>query len=148
MKQSNRDNLSYDIMVVEKKELTRNTLKRILESEGYTVDTAENGKESIEKLRSHKYAYGLVITEIVMPYAGGYEVIETVKEESTVPVIVLSAITDTRTINESFRLHADDFIRKPFDSTALVNRIGSLLEKNKTRPFLPQAQSAPAQRRA
>ena len=147
MGQSISNNVLYDIMIVDKKELTRNTLKRILEEKGYTVDTAENGKESIEKLRAQNYAYGLVITEIIMPYAGGYEVIETVKEESSVPVIVLSAITDMRTINESFRLNADDFIGKPFDSNALVSRIGNLLAQNNSRAFLPYDGKVPSQQR-
>jgi DNA-binding response OmpR family regulator len=123
--------MEYDIMIVDKKDLTRDILKRVLEQAGYAVDTAVNGKESLEKLRSNNYSYGLVITEIVMSYAGGFEVIETVKAESGIPVVVLSAITDKRTINESFRLNADDFIRKPFDTSALLTRVNSLLVKNK-----------------
>jgi DNA-binding response OmpR family regulator len=123
--------MEYDIMIVDKKELTRDTLKRIFEGVGYSVDTAEDGRESLQKMRSNKYSYGVVITEIIMSYAGGFEVIETVKEESSVPVIVLSAVSDARTIKESFRLNADDFMRKPFDADILLKRVSTLLGKNK-----------------
>ncbi len=86
-----QDKLVFDILVVETKELTREMVKRILQQKGFSVDTAVDGKDSIDKLRRNNYAYGLVITEIIMSYAGGFEVIETVKRESSVPVMVLSA---------------------------------------------------------
>lgn len=120
-------NLAYDILMIDNKELTRDTVQRILVQEGYTVDTAKHGKEAIEKLRTNKFGYRLVITEILMPYTGGFEVIKTIKAESRVPVMVLSAVADGDTINEAFRLSADDFLKKPFMATELVQRIQRLL---------------------
>lgn len=117
----------YDILIVDNKELTRDTVQKILQQEGYTVDTARHGKEGIEKVRASNYGYRLVITELIMPYAGGFEVIKTIKKESRIPVMVLSAVADEDTINESFRLSADDFLKKPFMASELVQRIQRLL---------------------
>ncbi len=112
-------------------------VKRILQQKGFTVDTAKDGKESVEKLRRNGYAYGLVITEIIMSYAGGFEVIETVKRESSVPVMVLSAVADENTIQESFRLNADDFLKKPFMAGELVQRVQRLLARSRVPKYAP-----------
>jgi DNA-binding response OmpR family regulator len=118
---------AYDILIVDNKELTRDMVQKILQQEGYTVDTARHGKEAIEKLRASQYGYRLIITEMIMPYAGGFEVIKTAKRESRIPVLVLSAVADEGTISEAFRLNADDFLKKPFMATELVQRIQRLL---------------------
>jgi|GEM_PF-6616210 len=118
---------AYDILIVDNKELTRDMVQKILQQEGYTVDTARHGKEAIEKLRASQYGYRLIITEMIMPYAGGFEVIKTTKRESRIPVLVLSAVADEGTISEAFRLNADDFLKKPFMASELVQRIQRLL---------------------
>ncbi len=132
----------YDILIVDNKELTRDTVQKILQQEGYTVDTARHGKEGIEKVRANNYAYRLVITELIMPYAGGFEVIKTIKKESRIPVMVLSAVADEDTINESFRLSADDFLKKPFMASELVQRIQRLLIRHAA-PVYPKTVAIP-----
>lgn len=132
----------YDILIVDNKELTRDTVQKILQQEGYTVDTARHGKEGIEKVRGNNYAYRLVITELIMPYAGGFEVIKTIKKESRIPVMVLSAVADEDTINESFRLSADDFLKKPFMASELVQRIQRLLIRHAA-PVYPKTVTLP-----
>ena len=85
--------------------------------------TAVDGRQALESLRTH--TPDLVITDLMMPYHNGLEVLEYVKKSlsSRIPVIILSASGQEQTILKAFNLGADDFALKPFSPNELVSRI-------------------------
>jgi|GEM_PF-6856260 len=116
-----------DILLVDNKKVSREMVQRLLEHEGYRVVTAEHGQEAISLLSHEGFACRLVITETVMPYVNGFELISFIKSESGIPVMVLSGSGDEQTVSEVFRLRADDFMKKPFLDAELRLRVRQLL---------------------
>jgi len=110
--------------------------KLLLESKGYEVILAYDGKEGLEKARAEKP--DLVILDVMMPEMNGYDVCVVLKadpELNKVPVILLTAVGQ-----EMFRTHytqhmgliteADDYIAKPVESQELAERVGDWLSEN------------------
>ncbi len=122
----------FDILIIDSRDISRKATYNLLTHAGYTVDTAIHGKDGIEKLRENRFNYRLVITELIMPYAGGFEVIKFLKSNSSIPVIVLSAVSDERTIHSIFDVNADDFLKKPFIAGELKQRISRLISYSRT----------------
>lgn len=115
------------ILIVDDDELVLKILKFILKKEGYQLTVAKNGMEAIDKIPV--LMPELILTDIMMPYKSGLEVINFVKEHySNIPVIVLSALgEEENTVVEAFKLGADDFVSKPFNPSALLSRVKRLL---------------------
>jgi DNA-binding response OmpR family regulator len=115
-----------EILVVEDDPLMLKTMESCLKKGGYDVISAMDGKEAIRKIEVD--LPDMVITEIMLPSAGGMEIINFAKNINSkkLPVIVLSKIGLEKTINDAFQLGADDFITKPFSPDELLNRIRRL----------------------
>lgn len=106
----------------------RNTLKDILELEGYEVELAENGKDGIEIFLESKY--DLVLSDIKMPEMDGLEVLSKIMEvHSDVPVVMISGHGNIDTAVESIKKGAYDFIEKPLDLNRLLITVKNALEK-------------------
>lgn len=121
-------NSEKKIFVVEDDELMIKILEFILKKEGYQVCTAKDGLEAIEKIPALQP--DLIITDVMLPYKSGLEIISFVKKNYTIPIIVLSALgEEERTVVEAFKLGADDFIAKPFNPNELILRIKRLIVK-------------------
>ncbi len=116
------------ILIVEDDLMILKALEFRLRKDGYDVVAAENGKEALEKLKSGTNSFRLVITDLMLPYVTGMEVLSYIKSnQSDVPVIVLSAADEEGTIMDAFKLGADDFISKPFSPGELSLRVKRLL---------------------
>ena len=111
------------ILVVEDNHLILKVIETKLKKEGYDVISCENGKEAIEKI-THSLP-DLVITDIMLPYNSGLEIVSFVKVnlKKNIPVIVLSGMGQEKTIEEAFKLGADDYMTKPFSLSELAMRI-------------------------
>lgn len=114
---------SYSILIAEDEALVLKMLSYRLQKEGYTVLTANDGKQALDCLRTT--TPDLVITDLMMPYHSGLEILEYVKKSmlTRVPVIVLSASGQEQTVLKAFSLGADDFALKPFSPNELVSRV-------------------------
>jgi DNA-binding response OmpR family regulator len=113
------------ILVVEDEPLMLKTISLKLTKEGYDVITAEDGKSAMDKIKSELPQ--LVITDIMMPYVSGLEIVSYIKNcDSKIPVIVLSAMGQEKTVLEAFNLGADDYMTKPFSPNELVIRVKRL----------------------
>lgn len=120
----------HKILYVEDEMLMQNIVDKILSREGYLVDVASNGKEAMEKLNENNFDYNLIITDIMMPYSNGFEILSKIKNQNTekkIPVIVVSSVGNEDAILEAFKLGADDFLKKPIMAGELLIRIKRLI---------------------
>jgi DNA-binding response OmpR family regulator len=115
------------ILIAEDEQVTLLMLEECLKAEGYEVITANDGREALNKLENE--FPDLILTDIMMPFTSGLEFIGIVKSsrKRTIPIIVLSAIDEESTVMEAFKLGADDFIAKPFNSQELILRVKRFL---------------------
>ena len=102
-------------------------IKTILEEEGYTVSTAENGASALAHIETS--ACDLVLLDLMMPGIDGYEVTKRVRQNTALPFIPILLITahDSPNVAQGLDLGADDFIRKPVTVDELLARVRSLL---------------------
>lgn len=118
------------ILLVEDDEGIRNLIQMYLLKKGYTVITAENGKQALALASSEDIQ--LILLDIEMPEMNGFEVCEQVRKMLTVPILFLSAHRDMVGKIKSFDLGGDDYITKPFDFTELEARIQANLRRYKS----------------
>lgn len=100
----------------------------IMTKEGYEVILAENGQEALDLFFEHQ-DIALCVLDVMMPLFTGYEVLETVREHSEVPVVLLTALDQEQNEVEGLCKGADDYIAKPFSYRVLLARIENLLRK-------------------
>jgi DNA-binding NtrC family response regulator len=116
------------ILVVDDEVSIRKTLAAILEEEGYTVDTAENAKEAIEK--SNTKFYNLALVDIRLPDMEGTKLLASMKE--TTPKMVKIIVTGYPSLEnavEAVNNRADAYVFKPVDAEKLLKTIKELLQK-------------------
>lgn len=114
------------ILVAEDEPIMQKTIALRLKKDGHEVVTTDNGREALALIALQ--APDLIITDIMMPYASGLEIVGTVKQlEKKIPVIVLSAMGQENVVLEAFNLGADDFISKPFSPNELSMRVKRLM---------------------
>ncbi len=117
------------ILIAEDDSLIQKTVELKLKKEGFEVVCCNDGKEAIEKVEAE--LPDLVLTDMMMPYASGLEVVTKVKSLASkkIPVIVFSTMGQENVVEEAFELGADDYVTKPFSLTELTIRIKRLLKK-------------------
>ena len=106
-----------------------------LRKQGYSIVRAEDGKIAKEKIVSEKP--DLIVSDIMMPYITGLELIDYIRKElkSNLPVIVISALEQDEVVLEAFRIGVSDFITKPFKPDELIIRIKRIFQDdNNTQP--------------
>jgi class 3 adenylate cyclase len=116
------------LLVVDDDLLNRMMLARSLKQEGYTVDTAENGLQALDKLRAQPY--DVVLLDLLMPEIDGYQVLEQMKANPALrhlPVIVISALDEMDSILRCIEMGATDYLSKPFNPLLLQARVNASL---------------------
>lgn len=122
---------SKKIVLVEDDEMILKSLTYFLKSNNYEAMGFDNGLDAIEYITKNHQAINLVITDLNLPFAGGQQIIHSIKqiENATIGIIVLTSSGVESTELEVFRLGADDFISKPFSPPVLLKRIEKLISK-------------------
>ena len=115
------------IMVVDDEQAILRLLNRTLEPEGYGVIVTDNGRAALELLEEHMP--DLVILDIMMPGLDGFQVLNLIRQRSSVPVIMLTAKREASTARDALGLGADDYVRKPFHTHELLARIRAKLRR-------------------
>lgn len=115
------------MLVVDDEPQIRRSLQVNLERSGYAVETVESGEDALSSFRNRRP--DVVILDLIMPGMGGVEVVRRIRESSTVPIIVLSAMGEEVRKVEALELGADDYMTKPFGMDELLARIHSLLRR-------------------
>ena len=119
--------MKINILIVEDENEIREGVSEYLSEVGYNVISAEDGMQAIELFKNSKI--DLVILDIMLPKANGFVVLNKIRQESNVPVIMLTAMSDDYTQIMSFDEKADDYITKPFSIIVLHKRIEALLRR-------------------
>lgn len=122
-------NNKYKILVVEDESNIRNLLTTMLEAAGYQVIQAANCENA--KAMYFSYLPDLVILDLGLPDVDGMRFLDTVRQTSAVPVIVLSARSDERDKVEALDAGANDYMTKPFGSAELLARVRSALRNHR-----------------
>ncbi len=99
-----------------------------LELEGHRIVEASNGLEALEKLRDQ--IPDLILLDVMMPDLDGFEVLQMVREVSTVPVIMLTVKADEDAKVRGLELGADDYVTKPFSPRELTSRVNAVLRRS------------------
>jgi DNA-binding NtrC family response regulator len=118
------------ILIIEDEVSIRRVLIKILseESDTYTVEEAEDGKQGFEKIKNEDY--DLVLCDIKMPKMNGEELLEAVKKiKPEIPMVMISGHGDLETAVNTMRLGAFDYISKPPDLNRLLNTVRNALDK-------------------
>lgn len=122
------------VLVVDDNSSVRDLLASRLESRGYAVKTAVNGRDALAILRQNPF--DLVLLDIMMPEMNGYQLLEQLQKEPDfqhIPVIVLSAMNDMNSVIKCIELGAEDYLFKPINSSLLWARMTKSLEKKHLR---------------
>ena len=118
------------ILVVDDESRMRKLVKDFLVREGYSVLEAENGIEAMDIFYGDK-DISLVILDVMMPKMDGWQVCREIREESKVPIIMLTARSEERDELQGFELGVDEYISKPFSPKILVARVGAILRRTR-----------------
>ena len=115
------------ILVVDDDTRTRELLRRFLAERGYRVATAADAKEAESQLAA--IAFDLVVLDVMLPGADGFEVCREIQRDHPVPVLFLTALDQETDLVVGLRLGADDYMTKPFSPRELVARIAAILRR-------------------
>jgi two-component system response regulator VicR len=121
--------MQVKILVVDDEQAIVEILKSNLEREGFEVDTAYDGEEAVEKALST--AYDLILLDCMLPGKDGFDVCRQLRQESSVPIIMLTAKSEEIDKVLGLELGADDYITKPFSNRELLARIKAQLRRSK-----------------
>lgn len=115
------------ILIIEDEEAIQSILKELLVDSGYTVDVASDGLSGLDMF--HKGDYQLILLDIMLPKLDGYAVCEQIRQTSSVPIIMLTALDEEEYQVKGFDVLADDYITKPFSLKIVLKRIEAVLRR-------------------
>ena len=119
--------MAYRILVADDEAEIRDVLRLYLEKEGYEIAEAADGAEAVRQIKSG--TIDLAILDIMMPGLNGYRVLQNIREENNLPVLMLSAKSSDSDKILGLDLGADDYITKPFMPLEVVARVRSHLRR-------------------
>lgn len=120
------------ILVVEDDKKVASFVEKGLREDGYSVDVAHDGTDG--SLKAHVYEYDLLILDLMLPGKTGYDILtELRREQSSVPVLLLTAMDATEDIVRGLDAGADDYLTKPFSFEVLLARVRALVRRGGAR---------------
>ncbi|MEQ1885953.1 MAG: adenylate/guanylate cyclase domain-containing protein [Bryobacteraceae bacterium] len=122
------------LLVVDDNAGNRDMLARRLRREGYSVATAADGSEALERLGAE--VFDLVLLDVVMPEVDGFAVLQQIRAKEQwreTAVIMISAIDEIKSVVRCIEMGAEDYLPKPFDPVLLRARIGAILDRKRLR---------------
>lgn len=116
------------ILICEDNRLALRTISVVLEREGFTSETAENGTDAISLLQSN--VYDMVIVDIHLPYHSGLELIQYLRSDLKLqtPVLIITAFSDPQIRRRATELGIEGYIIKPFSPSDLISTIRTILK--------------------
>ncbi|MGG4396950.1 response regulator transcription factor [Paenibacillus thiaminolyticus] len=121
--------MNYHILVIEDDQEILELIKQFLLSQRYRVEVASDGIEGMKQF--HKQSFDLILLDVMMPSLGGFEVAKMIRNQSNVPIILLTALEEEQDQLKGFDLGIDDYITKPFSFHLLIRRVEAVLRRSK-----------------
>ena len=121
---------TYNLLVVDDDERIRNLLSQYLIKEGFIVSTASGAEPARKKIQLLKF--DLIILDIMMPGDDGLTLTKEIRDNSDIPIILLTAKSGTDSKIEGLEIGADDYLTKPFNPKELLLRVLSILKRSKS----------------
>lgn len=119
---------SLKILVVDDESRMRKLVKDFLTKDGYIVLEAEDGQQALDMFYADQ-EIALIILDVMMPKRDGWEVCREIREESKIPIIMLTAKAEERDELLGFELGVDEYISKPFSPKILAARVSAILRR-------------------
>lgn len=119
--------MERNILIIEDEAAIQKILSEPLTHVGYTVTTASDGLEGINAFRNQNF--DLILLDIMLPKIDGYTVCEMIRQESQIPIILLTALDTEDAQIKGFEKLADDYITKPFSIKLVLKRVEALLRR-------------------
>ena len=120
--------MAVSVLIVEDDKNIAELLQMYLEKEGYAVTVAPDGGQGVTKFRAIQP--DLVLLDLMLPVLDGWGVCRTIRAESQVPIIMLTAKGETSDKVSGLRTGADDYITKPFEMKEVLARIEAVLRRS------------------
>lgn len=127
-----RSNRDISILLVDDDADLRSLMSEFFSEHGYQVTVAPDGARGLELARQPQF--DLVILDVMMPALDGFAVLEQLRKTSKVPVIMLTARTETASRIHGLESGADDYLPKPFDPQELLARVRAILRRTQSEP--------------
>lgn len=116
------------VLIVDDEPFNVDYLEQELEGSNYQLITAYNGREALDKIQSEQP--DLILLDLNMPVLDGFAVLAQLKADPLlrdIPVIIVSAATDSRSVVRGIKQGAEDYLTKPIDETLLINKLKEYL---------------------
>ena len=119
--------MQQNILIVDDEAKIIEVLREYAEFENFSVDSASNGMQAVQKCNENKY--DLVIMDVMMPKLDGFSAVKEIRKTSDVPVIMLSARGEEYDKLFGFELGVDDYVVKPFSPKEVMARVAAVLKR-------------------
>ncbi|MDB3956032.1 response regulator transcription factor, partial [Alphaproteobacteria bacterium] len=123
------------VLVVDDDKRLNNLLEKFLKDNNHFVDTSQNAKSARKKISI--VAYDIIILDIMMPGESGLDLLKFIRVNYNTPVLMLSAMKDTKHRILGFERGADDYLGKPFEPKELLLRIKAILRRTEENKIIP-----------
>ena len=123
--------MNNTILIADDEARMRKLIKDFLEKKNFTILEAKDGEIALEMYREKKDSILLVILDVMMPKLDGWSVLRQIRQESDVPIIMLTARGEEQDELFGFELGVDEYISKPFSPKILVARVEAILKRGK-----------------
>jgi len=120
--------IKHHILVVDDDDRIRELVKEYLNENGFIVSTGNSAEEAKTRLRYFKF--DIIILDVMMPGQNGFELTKEIKQNSDIPIILLTAKGEVENRIEGLELGADDYLGKPFEPKELLLRVKNIIKKS------------------
>lgn len=120
------------ILIVDDEQRMRKLIKDFLIAKGYNILEAEDGEKALQVFEENQTKIELVILDVMMPKLDGWSVLRQIRQNSKVPIIMLTARGEEQDELFGFELGVDEYISKPFSPKILVARVEAILKRTKS----------------
>lgn len=121
---------SLSILHIDSDMLMRKILKRTLQTSTIRIDSAANGREAFSLLQKQNYSYDVVITEMYMHYANGYEIVNSVLQNAPQTVVIITSTMSYLHLQEGMTIARENYFKKPLMMGRLANRIQCITQED------------------
>ena len=117
------------VLIVDDELRMRKLMKDFLSAKGYSILEAEDGEKALEVFKNNKNKISLILLDVMMPKLDGWSVLRQIRQDSKVPIIMLTARGEEQDELFGFELGVDEYISKPFSPKILVARVEAILKR-------------------